>query len=253
MRSLILCEGFDDVLILGYYLHKMKGWNFAPKAVFSELYNFPKLNAKRQIIEIYTKENNFIGIWAVGGKDAFGTAYKFIHKINNQFPEEGINKVFLVMDKDDGEMESTLLALKKKMNQNGLNVLELHNNKKNSYQYEVEGETFHLDIIPIIVPFDKNGALETVLLDGIAETGSEEKYVVECADEYVEQLVNSGELHKYLQHTRLILKAKLSAAISITNPDRSTALFNEVLMSWNWEEKEAVQRHFGNIIKYLEE
>lgn len=28
MRSLILCEGFDDVLILGYYLFKTQGWRF---------------------------------------------------------------------------------------------------------------------------------------------------------------------------------------------------------------------------------
>lgn len=42
MRSLILCEGTDDVLILGYFLHKTLGWWFKPKARFAEKFNLPK-------------------------------------------------------------------------------------------------------------------------------------------------------------------------------------------------------------------
>lgn len=60
-------------------------------------------------------------------------------------------------------------------------------------------------------------------MDGISESGVEEQYIVECA----------------------------SSVISITNPDRSTALFDQVLMSWNWEEKDAVRRHFETIRQLL--
>ena len=36
-----------------------------------------------------------------------------------------------------------------------------------------------------------------------------------------------------------------SAVISVTNPDRSTATFNTLLMSHSWEEKEEIKKHFG--------
>lgn len=251
MRSLILCEGFDDVLVLGYYLHKTQGWNFEPKGSFSKLYKFPKLDAKRQVVEIYKKDDDFVGIWAVGGKDTFDKAFRFVSDINNQNPEQGIDKVFVVTDRDDGEIESCVENLRMKLNACGLAVQSLRNMEKNSYFYEIDEEVYVLEIIPLIIPFDKTGALETVLIDGIAETGSEESYITERAGQYIDEVLASGHLQHYLQHERLILKAKLSAVISVTNPDRSTGLFDKVLMSWNWEEKEAVKRHFEPIIRCL--
>ena len=251
MRSLILCEGFDDVLILGYYLFKTSGWKFNPKGVFAKLYNFPKLDFKRQAVEIYEKGNDLLGIWAVGGKDSFGEAYKFVCRVNSLNPIEKIDKVFIVTDRDQNDVEKCLLDMRNKMQSCGLNVAGLLNNQINQYSYEVEEETYHLEIIPIIVPFNQTGAIETVLMEGIAETGEEEAYIVSCANEYITEVLKSGRLHSYLQHERQVLKAKLSAVISITNPDRSTGLFDKVLMSWNWETKNEVKRHFERIAEYL--
>lgn len=251
MRSLILCEGFDDVLLLGYYLFKTVGWRFNPKGVFAKLYNFPKLDFKRQAVEIYEKGNDLLGIWAVGGKDSFSEAYKFVCRVNSLNPTEKIDKIFIVTDRDQNEIEQCLLDMRNKMYSCGLNVAELLNNQSNVYSYVIEEEIYHLEIIPIIVPFDQNGAIETVLMEGIAETGEEEEYIVSCANEYITDVLKSGRLHNYLQHERQVLKAKLSAVISITNPDRSTSLFDRVLMSWDWETKNAVRRHFERIAKLL--
>lgn len=247
MRSLILCEGIDDVLILGYFLHKTLGWCFKPKAKFSGKYDLPK----GQNIELYVKDDDVVGIWAVGGKDSFQLAYEFIARINSKQPEEGINKVFILRDRDSEEIKVCLLALKNKLNECGILVGELCNNQENKYFYEVEEEQYLLDIIPVIIPFERHGALETVLMQGIEESGEEEAYIVKCADEYIDEILASGRLHKYLQHERYELKARLSAVIAITNPDRSTALFNHVLMSWEWENVPSVRRHFETITKYL--
>lgn len=225
MRSIILCEGFDDVLILGYYLFKTQGWRFNPKGVFSKLYNFPKMDYKRQAVEIYERAEERLGIWAAGGKDSFDDAYKFINRVNNLNPAEKIDKVFILTDRDQEEIDNCLMAMKDKI--------------------------YNLEIIPVVVPFDKNGAIETVLMEGIAETGEEEEYIVNCANAYIEEALNSGRLHNYLQHERERIKAKLSAVISITNPDRSTNLFDKVLMSWDWETKNEVKRHFEKIAEYL--
>ncbi|HBN85552.1 MAG TPA: hypothetical protein DDZ89_17110, partial [Clostridiales bacterium] len=69
--------------------------------------------------------------------------------------------------------------------------------------------------------------------------------IVDEAIGYVDRLLHSGEIKKYLQHDRLVLKAKFSSVISITNPDRSTALFNTLFMSFPWEEKDEIIKHFS--------
>ncbi len=53
---------------------------------------------------------------------------------------------------------------------------------------------------------DEVGALETVLMNAIEETGKEEKFIVGEAKRYVEELCGSSQLKKYLQHNRQILK-----------------------------------------------
>ena len=64
-------------------------------------------------------------------------------------------------------------------------------------------------------------------------------------------LINGGKIQKYLQHERLRLKAEFSSAISITNPDRSTSLFDTLLTTHSWEEKDIVKKHFNMFDKYL--
>ena len=251
MRSIILCEGFDEILIIGYYLYKTKGWLYQKDGSFSQLYSFPKLHKRNQLIEVYKKNNDLLAIWCVGGKDSFELAFKFIKKTNFNHPEEGITDVFILTDRDRCEIEECILNIEKKMNDADLQVKELHNNDINSFTYEEEGEQYKLNIYPVVLPFDKQGALETVLLDAIAESGEEDHFIVENAKKYVDDLINGGKIQKYLQHERLRLKAEFSSAISITNPDRSTSLFDMLLTTHSWEEKDIVKKHFNMFDKYL--
>lgn len=247
MRSLILCEGIDDVLILGYFLHKTSGWRFEPKARFAEKFDLPK----EQHIELYLRDNDVVAIWAVGGKDSFNSAFEFVSRINRSHPEEGVKKIFILKDRDTEDIDKCLMDLKDKLSEYDIEISELCNGQENKYLYEVEDEQYSLDIIPIIIPFERAGALETVLMQGIEESGVEESYIVKCADEYIDEILASGRLHNYLKHEREQLKARFSAVIAITNPDRSTAEFDKVLMSWEWENVPSVKRHFETITRYL--
>lgn len=252
MNSIILCEGFDDVFILGYYLFKTSGWKREKDGKVSDLYDFPKVNFRNQIIEVYRKDKDSLAIWGIGGKDSFEKPFKFLKKINELHPQEGFEQIFILSDRDSFEIEDCLKIIEARMKECGLNVGNLQNNKQNEFCYEVENEIFQLYIIPVIIPFDEAGALENILLSAIQETGEDEKYIVEEAKKYVDSLIFSGELKKYLQHDRLILKAKFSSAISITNPDRSTALFNTLLMTHPWEEKQEIVKHFKILNEVLD-
>ena len=83
-----------------------------------------------------------------------------------------------------------------------------------------------------------------MLINAIAESGKEDKYVVEKAKQYIDELLASGELVEYLKHNRDRLKAKFSSVISVINPEKSTTLFNVLLMSHEWEKKKEIQKHF---------
>ncbi len=251
MRSLILCEGFDEVFMIGYYLFKTKQWNYEKNGVLSELYSFPRLHKHNQTIEVYKKNEDALAIWCVGGKDNFESAFKFVKQTNFNHPEEGITDIFIMTDRDEFEIKDCISRIEEKMNEVGLEVSDLHNNDRNQLEYEEEGESYNLNIFPIILPFDKNGALETILLEAIAETDEEDRFVVENAKKYVEDLVHGGKIRKYLQHDRLRVKAKFSSAISITNPDRSTSLFNTLFMTNTWEDREEIKRHFSLFDRYL--
>lgn len=251
MNNLILCEGFDDVFIIGYYLFKTEKWVYDPSGMFSDLYSFPKVNHRNQAIEVYKKGCDSLAIWCVGGKDSFDKPFNFLKKTNDNYPEKGIQQLFIFSDRDNCEIEDCLSVIQSKMNNNGMNIAKLKNNQVNVFNFEEEGENYKVNIIPVIIPFDEVGALETVLMNAIEETGEEEKFIVGEAKRYVEELCGSSQLKKYLQHSRKILKAKFSSCISITNPDRSTALFNSLLMSCPWEEREVIKRHFGILNKFL--
>jgi hypothetical protein len=114
-------------------------------------------------------------------------------------------------------------------------------------KYVIENERYTMNISPIIIPFETEGALETILMAGIAETNDEDHFVVESAKKYIREITESGTLTSYLQHDRLKLKAEFSAIISVTNPDRSTSTFDSLLLSHNWEEKPEVRKHLNLI------
>lgn len=245
MNNLILCEGFDDVFILGYYLFKTEKWTYDPSGKFSDLYGFPKVNFRNQVIEVYKKGKDSLAIWCVGGKDSFEKPLDFVRKVNNNYPDRGIHQVFILSDRDDYQIADCLSKMQNMLNEHGISIGTLQNNQKNTVRYEEEGEVYELNVIPTIIPFEEDGALETVLMNAIEEIGKEEQFIVGEAKKYVDEICKSGNVKSYLQHNREILKAKFSSCISITNPDRSTALFNTLLMSHSWEESETIKKHFG--------
>lgn len=253
MNSIILCEGFDDVLILGYFIHKTSNtpkWEYNHKATISNNFKI-RIDKRNQILEMYTKENDKLAIWCVGGKDSFDFAIKTVVKFSTNFPQERFEEIIIFSDRDKDAIGTSIRKIEDIFNNYEWTV-SLENNKQNEFRYEIESEEYRVNISPVIIPFEIEGALETILMKGIAETCHEDNFVVESAKHYIKTFVESGKLTKYLQQARLKLKAEFSAVISITNPDRSTSTFNTLLLSHNWEEKAEIKRHFelvGEIFK----
>ena len=91
----------------------------------------------------------------------------------------------------------------------------------------------------MIIPFDKEGALETFLLDALSED-KDDKIVVEAAKEFVVDL-DSG---KYLTRDRDKIKAELGVTFAVIFPDKVFTMMNDLLIEIPWEEYTTVQECF---------
>lgn len=264
MNSIILCEGIDEVYIIGYYAHKTSGrkWVFEDKAEISKEFNLAKQIKDNQCLAVYKNAKDQLAIWSVGGKDSFTKPLDSIFAINKMHPDERFEEIVIIMDRDSDEISDILKSIEMMVNNNKENktlgiTVSLNNNSQNKFGYSINDTEYHCNITPIILPFDEPGAIENVLMTAIAEESGEDAFIVENAKRYIDDLVIGKKIQKYLKRDmsnvrqeaafcrRKVLKSKFSSVISITNPDRSTALFNMLLMSHSWEEKPEVKKHFG--------
>lgn len=116
----------------------------------------------------------------------------------------------------------------------------------------IDGYEVKVLITPVVIPFFEEGAIETILMNAIAEDGAEGKAVVEGAKEYICSLAESLNVReKYLSHERLLLKAKYAATIAVTNPGHSTGVFQNLVMSCPWETSAHVKEHFDIVLKAI--
>jgi len=251
MRSILLCEGVDDAYILGYFLYKTSGWHLKAQEELSELYSLPKKKYRKQNIDVYVKDDQRLAIWSAGGKDSFLDAYGFVKYVNENHPNQGIDQLIIMTDRDKDQISDCLARMQNELRIKGIDISDLQNKRKNCYRYQDEGETYELSVIPLIIPFDMEGALETVLITGLSNLSEENAYVVEKANEYIRRLIDEGQLRTYLQHERLILKAKFSSVIAVINPERSTTTYDRVLRAYDWEEQPSVKEHFEVLNEWI--
>lgn len=135
MNNIILCEGFDDVYILGYYIYKTSNkpkWEYNNKVILSENFSLPKIDPRNQKIEYYVRENHKLVIWCVGGKDNFNDALKAIYTFNTSSPNERFKEIIIFADRDERSIDDCVKNLSQEFTDLGWNM-ELTNNVQNVF------------------------------------------------------------------------------------------------------------------------
>ena len=251
MKSVILCEGKDDLWFIGYYLHKTRKWEITTKPINWENYKVSPLNRKQEVNYLTNGEDS-VAIWSVGGKDSFSHAVDILfEKFINAYPSDPINSIVIMRDRDN-ESSSTILQNVKEWFAEFVGEIDIENKSTSIWSNEIDGIDVSVKITPLIIPFSEEGAIETILMNSISESSREGQVVVDEAKKYVNTLCDREEVGtNYLTHERLILKAKYSAVIAVTNPDHSTGLFQDMVISSPWENSEHVKEHFDVIVKAI--
>lgn len=226
-RSLILCEGKTDAIIIGYLLMKSYGWNYQRK-LDKKIAETIKAS-KNESSEWYEKNGNYTAIVGVGGKDGF---LKFINEKlaayqKHQRSDISFSKILVFRDHDDDNVNDIEREL-------SANTLRLHF-KANQWTYDecldCYGVKYILKSCLNIVPKEEEGALEKVILRSIAES-EDDKPIVEASTSFVDE--TKDKAIKYLPKKRLVEKAKVGVVFAMMSPEKVFCFIDEILESIDW-------------------
>lgn len=235
MNSIILCEGRTDAVLIGQYLAANKEWKYSKEDKRSPK---PKPEDKNQIINTYQRNEGWIYIWGVGGRTRFESPLQKIIDINQLDSTSGFNNIIVIVDNDDNDENGILQEFSAYL---GISEVRSGEWKEVSYTDRF-GQNSIFQLIIIIIPFDAKGALETVMINAIAEN-DDENIVDQCCN-----FVDNIKTTKCLRKRREILKAKLSSIISIFYPDRAVDSLVEIIEGIDWNKSEAVNQAFIKLL-----
>lgn len=242
MTRIILCEGKTDVILLSYYLGQCQGWEFNrnPTKFKVKLHDI-----ENQFIAHYKKDKEELCICSVGGKDNFISFYKeYVEKyIVDSENGELEFKLVIITDRDD----RAVLDIEKQFNE-GLSphITKFKNQKwtDNSFinSFSQEGSLF---VLGIIIPKEKQGALETLLMDSISED-TYDKNIVLKSKSFVKGI--SKDASKYIKTDRLLLKSELGVSFAILFPEKVFSLIDEQLKSIDWKKSTIINECFKELM-----
>lgn len=240
MNKLILCEGGSDAIFLSYYLEKTVGYKYCkngPNNLAIESVDF------EQSINWYKKDNDFLLICGVGGKDRFKEFFE-IKILKPIIDANGFEKVALILDRDNREIDSIEQHASKLFNpviSKMKNNTWIDNLFVNSYS-----ETKTIKALLVVIPSEHQGALETIMLDAISENLYDAN-IVNKSIEFVKSM--RDEATRYIDNDRKELKAKLGVTWAIQYPEKIFKLMNEQIKSVKWEQSKVLNECFKELIK----
>ncbi len=241
MNSIILCEGRTDAILLSYYLGKVYGWNYSKKGPKEYI----KIEAdQNQEINWYKKDNDYLMIFGVGGKDNFKNVIdNYVSQILQNYPQESSFKnIVIVADKDSAEISEI-----EKLHTEWLSpyAKQVVNSQwlENSYEDNF-GNTHEIRTLSIIIPADKQGALETTLLDAISEEEYDKTIVGKCK-EFVGDVRTVAS--RYIKTDRLALKAHLATVFAVLSPEKVFSQLDVIIKEVPWERSQILMECFETL------
>ncbi len=244
MNSAIITEGPTDFTFIQYYMRKVCAWNDYRESSFRDDKN--KIKARE-----LKKRNNILTVLSSGGCTQISKRLDSFLKKNSfaSNKDETFSKIVIISDNDD-EKENNQI-------QSDINsVLEKYSIKKDvklenrKWQlikmYNSLLEEISVKVLLLLIPFEEHGAIETFLLNAIAEKDDYDKTIIEKGNNFVET-VDCEE--RYLKHRRDKTKAKMDVYFSVRTSAEQFTERQNILKNIDWENYEKIQECFSELKK----
>lgn len=241
MNRIILCKGGTDAILLSYYLEKVAGWTHCKRPPADVAV---KATQFEQSVEWYENgSDERLLICGVGGKDNMGSFFQ--NKILRPIIDaNAFSRIAVVLDRDENTIES-LEEQASSIFRPIVTTMKNHLWTVNHYE-----DAFHIpqqiESLLVMIPTEHEGALETVMLDSIAENPND-AVLVEKAGEFVKSIRSTST--QYLKRNRDVLKAHLGVTWAVQYPEKVFQLMNEQIRSVAWEHSEVLRSCFNELIQ----
>ena len=241
MRSVILCEGSTDFVLLQYYMRKVHGWEYKR----NDNVLIKGYKARKCVLKKERSELNIIGC---GGCSRIPEGLQFILDSNSLSAEdEAYDRIVIITDRDEVETESefeTIIATEL-----GKQQIEwkddISNDKWIDFHYENgQGDNCNAKLLLLVIPFEDTGAMETFLLDAIGKANPYDAKIISDCNQFVENVDNQK---KYLNKRRYITKAKFDVYFSVRTAAEQFVERQNILKNIPWEDYAEIQNSFKKL------
>ncbi len=209
--SIILVEGISDLAFLSLLISRTHNYSYIEKEDIPS--NFPRINAHN--CAWYKKTNQYLLICPVGGCDKFNSFYdNYLEPIVKEV--ESCKNIIVIIDADEKDPSERLKQI------NFTNIPFDINKYKSFSLMDGFGVAHTKESYLRIIPDEKQGALETIILESIR---ANESAMVNEAESFVENL--SKPAKKHLNRRRLLIKAKTGIVFTLINPEKTFSSLTE--------------------------
>ena len=250
MISVIICEGKIDVQLIGYYLRSVYGLTYVAN---------PKIKIKirdqkehnKDILWLTDKDTiHEIAVWGAGGIRNIQNALKSVVERNFNEPtsEKRIKNIVVFFDRDDKDeqqctnrvnswVKNAKIIASQKISIGSWATVNI--TLKNAKKFEIQ-------FLSILVPPDREGALEEFLIHALKEEDTD-KALVDSAIKFIADQPDEP----YLKKKRYRPKAILGAIISVMYPYRGMEAVDKKLLLVKWENLSRINNSLSNLNKLV--
>lgn len=241
MRSVILCEGLTDFVLLQHFMRRTYQWEYKS----NKQINIAGQSARECTLQ---KDDNTVSIIGCGGCNRLIPCLNYELMLNSVSAlGEAYDKIVIITDRDEVLTEqefSEQIEYQIKV-YNGKYSGLITNNEWMEFSFiNGYGDELKTKLLMLVIPFEETGAMETFLLNAIAEQDEYDKYIINQCNAFVDNVDNQ---RKYLNKRRYITKAKFDVYFSVRT---SAEQFNErrnIIKNVAWEKYPLIQNSFDKL------
>lgn len=241
MRSVILCEGSTDFVLLQHFMRRTYQWEYKS----NKQINIAGQSARECTLQ---KDDNTVSIIGCGGCNRLIPCLNYELMLNSVSAlGEAYDKIVIITDRDEVLTEqefSEQIEYQIKV-YNGKYSGLITNNEWMGFSFiNGYGDELKTKLLMLVIPFEETGAMETFLLNAIAEQDEYDKYIINQCNAFVDNVDNQ---RKYLNKRRYITKAKFDVYFSVRT---SAEQFNErrnIIKNVAWEKYPLIQNSFDKL------
>lgn len=160
---------------------------------------------------------------------------------------EQFDKVVIITDRDEIETEDKFIDdIQALCDEYQISLLDtLENDKWISAEYENgHGRKQLLQLLLLVIPFEETGAMETFLLNAIAQNDEYDAEIIRKSNQFVD---NIDQEKRYLTKRRYITKSKFDVYFSVRTAAEQFVERQNILKSVPWEQYGMIQREFEKL------